>query len=477
MNSRALVLLAGLVAVAWAFRKWRTAVQAAMVLVILEGAIRKWLLPGAQDLVYFGKDVLLIGAFGGFLASGLARRARGLVPPAVTAILVASSALGALEILNPLLPTPLLGLLGFKTYFLYAPLLWVLPAVFPSDRDLARFLKRLLLLAIPVGLLATAQFFSSASSWLNTYARGGSEYALGFGSSTFVRVTGTFSFISGFSSYLLATAVLLLGVLAATGWRLTSQIWVHVCLGFTLTSMMMTGSRGPVFTLFLILPFYWLLSLAREKQAAAMFGRFLLALGLMSAALVWLAPQAIGAFSGRAFGGGDVGGRFYQPFIAPIHAFSAAGPLGFGIGATHQAAGAVVAGGDSMYWLMGSRIEVETGRVMLELGPIGFLIWYGLRFTLAAFAFRASFTLRSRFHRAMSVASALFLVSQLPGSVVFDPTASLYHWFIAALVPTMIALDRRVSTPREVANVAERRELVPDFSLPQKIRPIPSGSR
>lgn len=65
-----------------------------MVLVIFEGAIRKWLLPGAQDLVYFGKDVLLIGAFGGFVASGVAARSRGLVPPALTGFLMAGLAYG-----------------------------------------------------------------------------------------------------------------------------------------------------------------------------------------------------------------------------------------------------------------------------------------------------------------------------------------------------------------------------------------------
>src|SRR5688500_17779139 len=68
MNSRTLLLLAVAVAAAWSFRHWRGAIKAAMVLLILEGALRKWVFPGAQDLLYFAKDFLLVGAYLGFLA-------------------------------------------------------------------------------------------------------------------------------------------------------------------------------------------------------------------------------------------------------------------------------------------------------------------------------------------------------------------------------------------------------------------------
>jgi hypothetical protein len=475
MNARTLVLLAGLVAIAWAFRRWRAAVQAVMVLVVFEGAIRKWLLPGAQDLVYFAKDILLIGAYAGYLSSGAARLSRRLVPPGLSVLLVASVVFGASQVVNPQLPTPLLGLLGFKAYFLYIPLLWVLPAIFSSDAEAALFLKRLLLLTIPVGLLGTAQFLSPRDSWLNTYARGGGENAISFGASAFVRVTGTFSFISGYASYLLANAALLLGVLATTSWKITSQLWVHTCLAFTVVGMLMTGSRGPVLSLILMLPLYWLLSLVRERQGGSMFGRFVVVFAVLAFVAQRFAPEAVDAFAGRARGATDIGNRFLSPISAPIRAAEQSGLLGFGIGATHQAASAVVRGAQEPYWLRGNLIEVEPGRVMLELGPFGFLIWYGARIGLIVWAFATGLRLRTRFHRTMAVAAALFLLCQLPAAAVFDPTASLYHWFIAALVPTMISLDRRVGTT--AAQAVPTTPLTPDFSLPQEIRPIPSGSR
>src|SRR5436305_552286 len=194
MDFRAVIVVFGLAATFWAMIRWKQAVQAAMVLVILEGAIRKWLFPGAQDLVYFAKDVILLGVYAGFLRSRERARYKPPSMPALWIALAAGAGLGLLEVFNPDLPNLLVGILGFKAYFFYIPLLYVMPAAFSSDVELARFLRRYALLAIPVGLLALAQFFSPASSPLNTYARGGegdASYVSTFGSSTFVRVTAT----------------------------------------------------------------------------------------------------------------------------------------------------------------------------------------------------------------------------------------------------------------------------------------------
>ena len=149
MILRLLVLLAGGGAAIWSFRRWRGAVQAALVLLIFEGAIRKWLVPGAQDLVYFAKDVLLLGAYLGFLRDRPRLRLRLPALPLLYGVLVLSVLFGLLEVFNPNLPSLLLGALGFKAYFFYVPLLFVLPAVFPDDASLARAMRKYLLIAIP----------------------------------------------------------------------------------------------------------------------------------------------------------------------------------------------------------------------------------------------------------------------------------------------------------------------------------------
>src|SRR6202035_2341561 len=274
MSIRLIVLVVGAAAVLWSMVRWRQAVQIGMVLVVLEGAIRKWVVPGRQALAYFAKDVFFLGAYLGYLRSPARLRFPPARLPALSVTLGASAILGLLEIFNPELPNVLVGILGVKSYFFYVPLLFVLPATFRSDVELGRFLRRYALLSIPVGLLALAQFFSPSSSALNTYARASDEgYVTTFGSSNFVRVTGTFSYISGYASYLFATAILILAILGTIGWRFKRNLWIYLALGMTLLGMLMTGSRGPVFTLILLFPLYWWLTVVRERQGGATLPR------------------------------------------------------------------------------------------------------------------------------------------------------------------------------------------------------------
>lgn len=444
MNLRMLLILAGGAAAVWSVRRWRTAIQLAMVLLILEGAIRKWVFPGAQDLVYFAKDVFFLGAYIGFLRER--QRLRDSLPgiAGLTALISVAVLYGLLQVLNPLLPNLLVGVLGFKAYFFYVPLLWVVPAAFPSAAAMARFLRRYALLAIPVGLLAMAQFVSSPTSVLNTYARPGegeSFYATTFGSSSFVRVTATFSFISGYTSYLLAMAILLLGLLGTTRWRLQGNLLLFGALAMTLLGILMTGSRGPLVLLAFVLPFYWWLVM-RERGGGALFARILLGLSLVFGIVASAGEDAIGAFYGRAASASDVQGRLATPFLQPFDLLPRAGLFGFGIGASHQTAVAVTKGIVPYSWTRGIVVEGETGRIMLELGGLGFMLMYLIRLYLPLLALRRLGTLRVPYFRAVATSCFLFLLSQILGGVVFDVVTGVYYWFFAGLLMRLIQLDR-----------------------------------
>jgi hypothetical protein len=78
---------------------------------------------------------------------------------------------------------------------------------------------------------------------------------------------------------------------------------------------------------------------------------------------------------------------------------------------------------------------------MVELGVLGFLLIYFLRFYLAIFAFRQVFLLRTRFHRAMATAALLLFLVAIPGGVVFDVISDVYYWFFAGLLMLVIRLD------------------------------------
>lgn len=455
MNTRTLLVLAGCAALAWSVRRWRLAVQAGMLLLVFEGAIRKWVFPGAQDLVYFAKDVLFLGAYLGFFRDRQHLPLRYPQAPLLYGGLALGAVLGLLQVFNPRLPSLLVGVLGFKAYFFYVPLLFVVPAAFADDAALARFLKRYVLLAIPVGLLALAQFFSPQSSVLNTYARPTDPGTIAtFGSSHYVRATGTFSYVTGFTTYLLTTTVLILIILTTTRWRLRDNFPILLALGMTLLGIMTSGSRAPIFMLALVFPVYWWLGVVREKQGGATFLRLLLGVALLVAGLTSAGDQAVAAFSERASGSSDTFSRVTAPFRAPGEVLPSAGLAGYGIGSTHQIASAVTRGVIPYSWLPVVATEAETGRVMLELGPVGFFLVYLVRIGIALFTLRQVFRLRTVFHRAVAISALLFFLVEIPGGVIFDVTAGVYYWFLAGLVFLVVRLDQAAvpaATPRRAA--------------------------
>lgn len=446
MDARSLVLLAGAVALLWSYRRWREAVQAVLVLLVLEGAVRKWVVPSAQDLVYFGKDALLLGAYLGFLQDR--RRGAAVVPSLLAGLMLTSAAFGALQVFNPRLPNLYVGLLGFKAYFFYTPLAWILPSVFPAPTLLYERLRSYLLLVIPVGLLSAAQFMSPAESPLNAYARSGGGGVSTFGTSTYVRVTATFSYITGYTSYLLAAVILTLALLAAGRWRMRGNAVLYACLAAALGGMFTTGSRGPLLTIALLFPIYLWLSLAREKQRNATLGRILLGLGLVAALVNQVGSDAVSAFYGRAAGSTDIGERVFGPFLEPLALLYPAGLTGYGIGATHQTAEAVTRGIEPYGWLEGNLVEAEPGRVMLELGPIGFFFVYLVRIHLIVTAVRQVFRLRRRFSRAVAASCALFFLAHLPGGVVFNITADVYYWYFVGLLLCVMNFEGTALPPR-----------------------------
>ena len=76
-----------------------------LVLLVFEGAIRKWVFPSSRDLIYFAKDLLLLGAYLSYFRSRVYERRRGGQAPLLTlAFFGASAIFNLFEIFNPQLP-------------------------------------------------------------------------------------------------------------------------------------------------------------------------------------------------------------------------------------------------------------------------------------------------------------------------------------------------------------------------------------
>ena len=450
MILRAGVVLLVLVAAGWAARNWRRGLEAALLLLVFEGALRKWVVPSASSYVYFAKDLLLLGVYSGFLRERKSRAVSVAIPEVLTLTLGAAATIAMLDIFNPHLPNLLVGILGFKAYFFYVPLLWVVPVAYRDEQAVATFIKRYLVVAIPVALLAVAQFFSPGGSWINTYARteGPSATAITFGAVENVRVTGTFSFITGYGSYLQVISFLALTLLAVRRWRFRGSLIGYSGLALAVLGMLMTGSRGPVFTLIIFLPIYWLLGVAREGGVPAL-GRFLLGIGLVASIVNVVGADAVEAFRARAAGSSDVQSRIIQPFLNPIRIAPEVGIAGYGTGATHQMAEVVAPGLYPYSWLEGFQFEDEPSRVMVELGFLGFLAFFAARTGLVFLALRAVFRLKRPLPRALALSCLLLFLAQLTGGVVFNVTEDVYYWYFGGLLFLAERLERdaRVKVP------------------------------
>jgi hypothetical protein len=86
--------------------------------------------------------------------------------------------------------------------------------------------------------------------------------------------------------------------------------------------------------------------------------------------------------------------------------------------------------------------EAEMGRVALELGPIGFGLWYGLRVSLLISLWLVFRKLKRPFLRELALAAFLIHAIQINGHLVFHHTFSVYYWFLSGFIFLLPRLEQ-----------------------------------
>lgn len=421
---------------------WRRSVYTVFVLVVLEGALRKWALPQASQFLYFLKDFVLIGAYLSYFGSNskpqILTRNR-----TILALIGLVFAWGIFQVFNPSLGSPIIGLLGLKNYFLYIPLMWLLPSLFRSQEEFYRFLRTYLLLLIPVGLLAIAQFYSPPSSPLNVYAWGedGPGVVLN-GDRNSVRVTGTFSYIAGYSVYLLTCLTLLLPMLSLKQPQLWRWLTIVEILLVAVTAFM-TGARSLILgSALLVVGYFGIQALTNFSGFYRSFRSFLLP-SLIAFAVVTLGfRSAVNALWLRVTKNQDLSGRITGSFLDVFRNLQYKHLDGYGLGATFQGNGILrrlldLPPGETIavYY------EGEMGRIVLELGPFGFVLWYGLKLLLLLALGRAYWQLKNPFLRQLALSAFLLQAITFNGQLVYNHTAGFYHWFFNGFILLLPQLE------------------------------------
>ncbi len=431
--------------------RWRRSVKAVFILVVFEGALRKWVLPQASEMLYFLKDIVLIGAYFNFYALSAPKEPLPNQGKIINLGIFLVIGWCVFQAFNPSLGSPVVGIFGLRGYLIYIPLIWMIPYLLETEDELYKFLRSHLLLTIPVGLIGIVQFFSPPDSFINAYANDEAISKATFvGAVTAVRITGTFSYLNNYALYLIVCfglMVVMLSVKQSRKWQIASLVELFlVCI-----NSFMTGSRTTIFSEVLFLLGYLLAKgLTKPGGALRLMNKLIVPVLVISmAGFIWFRP-AIDAFLERTTSNQDVSGRIVFSLTEPLNFVHLKQLDGYGTGATHQGtptlrqvlnlpAGEVI------------RVphEAEMGRIALELGPIGFLFWYGLRISIMLVLFGTFWSLKRPFLRHLALTAFLIQLILFIGFLVFHHTFGLYYWFLTSFIFVLPRLEQIENWQRE----------------------------
>lgn len=460
--------------IAWSYSNWRAAVKIAFVAVLLEGAIRKWILPQGQELVYFLKDVFLVGAYLKFyFAPDPEMRAYTLRVPGSLIFLLC--ALVSFSALNPNIGSMLLAAYGVKIYFMYVPLAFMMPYLFRNQQEMLRQMTWYAFMAIPVCLLGFLQYRSDRFSVLNTFASGMSETgAVGFGVGDRARVTGTFSYITGHTTFVIIFFALVLALLSLreSKWK---SVHLFLVLPLLAGNALMNGARASIVTMGFVAMGFAVAAMTGRLATSRNFVATLVAAGVLAmAGTVYFFADALAYWETRYKTAGDtmVGRTVDHPLAALELALESGGAFGFGIGTAHPATAAIRNKLDILP--MKERVPAmdnELGQIMAELGLLGFCGWYGLRALMLWLAWTSYQRSPPGLVRALCLAVLLISGPFMIMSVVYNHTANFFIFALSglSLMPLVEpTVQRRFVGRRRAASPHAVTSQGPQLSAPKR---------
>jgi hypothetical protein len=448
-----LLAMGGLVLLSAA--KWRWSVQVALVITVFEGVLRKWVFPGAGQYIYFLKDFVLLGAYIGYYTAAIPKRSG--LNPALKITLVLGCAAVVLQAFNPNLGSIVTGVFGIKAYLWYVPLLWILPEVFRNKSELFRFTDWFIRLAVPLGILAMVQFQAPLDSPLNAYAAN-TEAVSSFGEDgTHAQVTGTFSYIAGYTSFLFFTFCLLAANLL--GSQKPIVVWSNAAiLCLVLGNMCMSGGRKNFVCIGLSLAVLSVVVL-KHRQMLPGLHRTLLAVAVAVGLALMLFDTAVDAMMYRARSNEDFIERtmLFMPLIDNLKK----------LGLDSYGAGLTLAERSELWSALNvapprslpPSMDFEANQVLVELGAVGFLAWYSLRIALLWALWATWQRLQDPRLKVLAAGAFTFHLAHLYLSTYLNHIANLYLWFMAGFILLLPRLDsnKKIPLSSEVRRAARRR--------------------
>jgi hypothetical protein len=368
-------------------------------LLIFEGSLRKWVLPGLAGPLLIVRDPVVIAIY-------MLAITKGIFPMNGFVVVTFALALANLFIsfvVNP--EHPIVTIFGLRANFLHLPLIYVIPSVL-RYQDLRRIGYWMLILAVPMAVLVFRQFQAPPDAWINKGAgEGAKQLGTTFGK---IRAAGTFSYSTGLTSY----AALLGGFLFFQFFKgRVYPKWLTAAGMLSLFAIVtLSGSRSNLAGVSVVMTGGLLMSLYKPKLLKGSAG-MIAAIGIVYLAVgsytVFREGQEVISERVVKSGGVKVGiiDRFLNALI-PFDVMSQAPLLGNGVGmGTNAAAGMLT--GERAFLLA----EDEWDRVILESGPLLGAAYILLRIGMILHLWTISL---AALNRGRTLPSILFFVSAIP---------------------------------------------------------------
>lgn len=349
------------------------------ILLLIEGALRKWVFTGLSDVLLVIRDPIVLWIY----LVAFTKRCFPINPFLIALIGIAFLAvLGAMcsEYMQPMIIA-----YGLRANFLHIPLIFVMPMALERP-DIEKFGRFILWVSLGMTLLMVLQFYSPLTAKININP-GGTIGGITGAKGRF-RPTGTFSFITGIACfYPLVTAFVLQRFLS----RAKVYSWLTIIFTMSLVlAVPISISRQMLFACLFVgilaIPTAWWV------QGNFRLMRRLLILGGLGIFLLMMVPvfsDGLETFAERwahatsdAEGGVETAifGRMLSYILEPFETMFQVPFLGYGIGMGSNAGAKILTG--SVGFLMG---EGEWGRIIMEMGPLIGSMYIIFRIILSSF--------------------------------------------------------------------------------------------
>ncbi len=356
-------------------------IWAYLVLLIFEGALRKWVLPGMADAILIIRDPVVLLIYGLALSCGIVPRT--VFMPLIGLLVIASIGCSMLAGQTH----PLVIAYGLRTNFLHLPLIWVMAEAL-DRKDVNRMGNFLLLTAIAMTVLMAVQYKSPRDAFVNLGVGGDADAGI-YGALGKNRPPGFFSFITGIMMFFPLAAAFFLN--QATAKR---HMWWPLLLACGLCiiiALPLSISRGAM----IATCFVGVSLVIGMLRCGQFFNATILRTGLMAiAVLIGLSFLPIFAESREVFmarwetaadesggqGFGSLVARVGGVFDTTMQYVNMAPFFGYGIGYGSNVAAKILTG--ERGFLLA---EDEWGKCVMELGPLLGFAFIGFRIIIAIY--------------------------------------------------------------------------------------------